>query len=177
MRNLLIFFTKYNFVFLFILLEIISIYFLVENNYYQKSTFINSTNKIASSIYDKVNNINNFFSLRVVNQHLADENAKLHSEALKSYMKTDTKIFIKDDTVYRQQYEYVSAKVINNTINKRNNYLTLNKGSNSGIHPNMAVISPTGIVGIVKDVSENYASVLSLLNKNFKIIAKTKKGN
>ncbi|MDP4267136.1 MAG: rod shape-determining protein MreC [Bacteroidota bacterium] len=177
MRNLIEFFSRYNFVFIFIILEIISIYLLVENNYYQKSSFINSTNAIAAKIYDKTNNINNYFSLRKVNEHLAAENARLHSEVLKSFMKTDIKTFIIKDTVYKQQYEYVSAKVINNTINKRNNYLTLNKGSNSGIKPNMAVISPTGIVGIVKDVTANYSSVISVLNKNFSVKAITKKGN
>jgi rod shape-determining protein MreC len=80
-----------------------------------------------------------------------------------------------NDTIYKQQYEYIPAIVVNNSITKRNNYITLNRGSDHGIVPEMGVISESGIVGIVMNVSEHYCTVLSLLNNNCKISAKIKK--
>jgi rod shape-determining protein MreC len=89
----------------------------------------------------------------------------------------DRKMFIVNDTVYRLQYEYIQAKIISNSINKRNNYLMINKGDNQGVRVGMAVISPDGVVGIVKVVSKNFSSVMSLLHSDSKISAKIKRNN
>jgi rod shape-determining protein MreC len=67
------------------------------------------------------------------------------------------------------------AKVVNNSTNRRSNYLTLDRGSLQGVKPEMGVISPDGIVGIVKDVSEHYCSVISFLHKDSRISARVKK--
>ena len=79
------------------------------------------------------------------------------------------------DTVHKQQYTFVTAKVINNSVNRRNNYLTLNKGGLQGIKPEMGVVCAEGIVGIIKDTSGHFSSVLSLLHKDARISAKVKK--
>jgi rod shape-determining protein MreC len=83
--------------------------------------------------------------------------------------------YIVNDTVYRQKYTYTSAKVVNNSTNRRDNYLTLDKGSKQGIRNNMAVISSTGVVGVVKDVSDNFCTVISLLHSDLTISSKLKK--
>jgi rod shape-determining protein MreC len=80
-----------------------------------------------------------------------------------------------NDTIHHQQYSFITAKVINNSVNRRNNYLTLNAGSLQGIKPEMGVISSEGIVGIVKDTSKHFCSVMSFLHKDSKISAKLKK--
>ncbi len=103
------------------------------------------------------------------------ENAKLRSQLLTSYYQNNLTVNHINDTIYKQQYEYIPAGVVNNSVTKRNNYITLNRGSNHGILPQMGVISESGIVGIVMSVSPNYSTVLSLLNNNCKISAKVKK--
>jgi rod shape-determining protein MreC len=162
-------------VFLFLILEILSFTLFIEHTYYQKAAFINSSNIISGGLYKVNNNIAEYFSLRSTNLTLAEENAHLHSLSPDNYLKINNTIFIKNDTTYKLQYQYVSAKVINNSTNKRNNYLTLNIGRNQGITKDMGVISSKGIVGIVKDVSDNFSSVISVLHKDSKISAKVKK--
>jgi rod shape-determining protein MreC len=83
--------------------------------------------------------------------------------------------YMVNDTLYRQKYTYTSCKVVNNSTNRRNNFLTLDKGSNQGIRNNMAVITSTGVVGQVKDVSENFCTVMSLLNSKTTISSKIRK--
>jgi rod shape-determining protein MreC len=116
-------------------------------------------------------------SLKTANKILAEENAQLLNRQKSSFIKTDNKLFVVNDTLYQQEYTYVTAKVISNSVNRINNYLTLNKGSRLGIKKNMGVISSQGIVGIVKDVSENFCTVYSVLHSKSKISAKLKKGN
>ena len=82
---------------------------------------------------------------------------------------------INNDTILKQQYTFMTSKVINNSTNRRNNYLTLNKGSKQGIKPEMGVICSEGIVGIVKDVSDNYSSVISFLHKDSRFSARIRK--
>lgn len=175
MRNLLVFLWKYNLLFLFIILEVISISLFIENSYFQKAVFINSSNIISGTFYKMKSNISDYFNLKKVNADLAKENAELRSLSLNNYLKINNTIFTKNDTTYKLQYQYVSAKIINNSTNKRNNYLTLNIGRNQGITKDMGVISSKGIVGIVKDVSDNFSSVISVLHKDAKISAKIKK--
>lgn len=175
MRNLIAFISKHNFFFLFFLLEVICFTLLIRNNNYQKAGFINSANKLAGSIYETNSEISGYLHLKKTNELLSKENAELRTHSLQSYMKVYTKIKSVKDTVYKQQYTYISAKVVNNTTNKRNNYITINIGFKQGIKPDMAVISSSGIVGIVKAVSENFSSVMSFLHKNSKVSSKLEK--
>jgi rod shape-determining protein MreC len=172
MRNFFLFLWRQYFFFLFLILEIISFILIVQNNYYQRSGFVNSTNEFSGGILTVFNNVSQYFSLKGANKNLAEENARLMNESKNSFMKTDSKIFYYNDTLYQQQYEYVSAKIISNSTNKRCNYLTLNKGSKQGITKDMGVMTSTGIVGIVTEVSENFSSVISVLHKDFKLSAK-----
>jgi rod shape-determining protein MreC len=82
-----------------------------------------------------------------------------------------------NDTNFNQQYSYIVSKVINNSVNRRNNYLTLNKGSLSGVKPEMGVITTNGIVGIIKDVSPHYSTVMSLLHSRSSVSARFKNNN
>jgi rod shape-determining protein MreC len=175
MRNLFVLLWKNYFFILFLLFEALCIYLIVQNNSFQRASFINSTNTGVATIYGAVNNVTNYIHLKAVNEALSKENAHLHSAMANSFLSPCADSTQVVDTVLKQQYTYMSARVINNTINKRNNYLTLDKGSSNGVKPEMAVISSSGVVGIVKDVSENFCSVLSLLHKETKISAKVAK--
>jgi len=180
MRNLLRFIINYQFTLLFLIIEIISITLVVRSNKYQQARYINFSQNINGYFSRKIGNFVQYFSLKEINSQLFNENEELKNE-LENYKqlsnsKTNSKIQFKD-TLYKQQYTYIIAKVINNSINKQYNFITLDRGSNDGIQPEMAVISPTGIVGKVESVSAHYSLVMSVLNRNLKISAKIKKNN
>jgi rod shape-determining protein MreC len=171
MRNLLIFITKYNAFFLFLIFEISSLLIYVKYNSFQKATFINSTNQVTGNLYAKADEFKGYLSLKDVNDRLAKENADLRNQLLSSkYVDTVAKHMV-NDTIYKQQYEYIEAQVINNSINKRNNYLTISRGSKDGIAKGMGVISGTGVVGKVIYVGEHLSIVQSLLHKDSRFSA------
>jgi rod shape-determining protein MreC len=116
--------------------------------------------------------VESFINLSIVNDSLSIENARLKNQVLSERYsnKINTGVYT-DTSMSFQQYTYIQAKVINNTILKRNNYLTLNRGRIHGIRKNMGVICGDGIVGIVKDVSDHYCSVISFLHKDSRISA------
>lgn len=119
--------------------------------------------------------VEEYFFLKNENEKLARENAELRSRSLVSFSLLENNQYFINDTAFRQKYTYISSKVVNNSTNRRNNYLTLDKGSKQGIKNNMAVITSTGVVGQIKDVSENFCTVMSLLNSKTTISSKIKK--
>lgn len=166
MRNLLIFITKYNAFFLFIIFEISSLIIYIKYNAFQKASFINSSNVITGNLNEQFTGLKSYLSLKDVNDSLARENAKLRSQ-LKSSFYIDTLAKRKvDDTVFKVKYEYITAKVINNSTNHSYNYLTIDRGSKDGIAIGMGVICSAGIVGKVVNVTPHMANVQSMLNKN-----------
>lgn len=175
MRNLLLFVWKHYFFFVFLLLETLCIYLLVQNSYYQRASFINSSNRLSADVTEASTNIRQYFYLKDVNEKLSRENAELRSRLLESYSLTPNEKTLKVDTAHHQKYIYVSAKVVSNTTNRRNNYITLDKGSDQGIVRDMTVITNDGIVGRVKDVSKNFCTVMSMLHSQMTVSAKLKK--
>ena len=177
MRNLLIFITKYNAFFLFLIFEISALVIYIKYNSFQKATFINSTNQVSATLYERVSELNSYLSLREINDSLARENARLRNQLKSSFLiDTITKRPV-IDSAYKQQYTQILAKVISNSVNMRNNYLTINMGSKAGITKGMGVTSASGVVGIVEHVSPQYAVIRSLLHKQTIIsamIARTK---
>jgi len=166
MRNLLIFITKYNAFFLFIIFEISSLIIYIKYNAFQKASFINSTNVVTGNLNEQFTGLKSYLSLKDVNDSLARENAKLRNE-LKSSFYIDTLAKRKvDDTVFKVKYEYITAKVINNSTNHSYNYLTIDRGSRDGIAIGQGVICSAGIVGKVVNVTPHMANVQSMLNKN-----------
>jgi rod shape-determining protein MreC len=171
MRNLLVFITKYNAFFLFVIFEVCSLVIYIKYNSFQKASFVNSSNEVIGNLYTHVDDFYSYLSLREVNDNLARENARLRNQLKSSfYVDTLTKHKV-SDTVYKQQYEYIVAKVINNSVNQPANYLTINRGSKQGIEKSMGVICELGVVGKVIFVSEHYSVVQSLLNKESKVSA------
>jgi rod shape-determining protein MreC len=162
---------------LFLLLQGISITLLVQSNRYQAGQVKRFYNEITGSIFGEYHNLTGYFNLRGSNLALSAENAYLRGQIAQSYQAIDRKMFIVNDTLYRLQYEYVQARIISNSTVKRNNYLMINKGSNHGIQVGMAVISPNGVVGIVKAVSNNFSSIMSLLHSDSRLSAKIKRND
>lgn len=175
MRNLIQFLVKNSVVFLFLFLELIAFILLINNNNYQGSKVFNSSNFLIGNLFATVNNVNEYFHLKDVNEELAEQNAQLQSTNITSFTKVYGNTVQINDTDYFQKYTYTSAKVINASTNKRENYITLNKGSLNGIEPGMGVISAKGVIGTVKNVSENFCSVMSVLHEKNAVSVKIKK--
>ena len=169
MRNLIAFFIGHHVFFVFFLLEIIAVGMLIQSHYYQASRFASSSSAWSGQMLEGYNNSTEYFSLKEINELLAEENARL--KTMRTSTKSDSIVFTNN------QYQYISAKVIKNSYNKRNNYLSLNKGSLHGLENGMGVCTQQGVVGIIRDVSEHYATVMSILNKNTVISTRFSKSN
>lgn len=176
MRNIFQFIVKYHFLILFLILETLSFYLIVNYNEPHKTQFLNSSGRVSTSIFELTSSFTDFVSLKRANVELSRENALLRSQLLnenaKKYM-ASTDYVLNADTVYQA----IPAKVVNNSVNKLHNFITINKGSKDGIEPDMGVISPRGLVGITRNVSKNYTTITSLLNTQLKISAKLRDSN
>lgn len=177
MRNILAFIVRFHFLLLFILLELVALAMLVNSTYFQQSAILNTGNAITGKFYTSASNITGYLKLRRTNELLSIENAILRQGSGMSFLKSDTNTFWKSDTLYRQQYKYIVARVIHNTVGKRNNYIMLDKGRRFGVEKDMAVITPNGVAGTVVSVSENFAWVMSVLNKHTRISARIRKND
>lgn len=169
MRNLWVFLFRNRAFFWFFAFEFLAFVLIFRFNPYQGGIYFNSSNRIVGGIYQKKNEIQSFLSLKLNNEALADENAQLRKELLESKFKLEKNITSIRDTIYGQQYTYSIAHVVNNTTTQRNNYLTLDQGKLSGIAPNDGVIFPGGILGVVKNVSDHYAVVISILHSESRV--------
>ena len=175
MRNLLVFITKYNAFFLFLIFEISSLIIYIKYNSFQKATFISSTSQVTGTLYSRVDELKDYLHLGEVNDSLARENARLKNQLKSSfYVDTLAKRQV-TDTIYKQQYTYLEAKVINNSINRSNNYITINRGSKQGVAKGMGVICNSGLVGKVVFVGEYLSVVQSLLHKDSRFSAMLEK--
>lgn len=169
MRNLLEFLAKYNHWFVFLILEVVSMVLLFQYNSYQGSAWFSSANAVTGKLYEWDANVETFFSLTKVNQELTQRNAYLEqevqklSDSLVSVTK-DSSIYHRDQFALLRNYRLIPAKVVENSVDKPGNLMTIDKGSADGIHKDMGVISGTGVVGIVYLVAEHYAIVIPVLN-------------
>jgi len=150
---------------------------LINSTYYQSSTLLHAASRATGRFYTSISNATDYINLRTTNEQLANENAILRQMKGVSFLKNDTNTYWVNDTLFKQQYKYIVSKVIHNTVGKRNNYIMLDKGSNSGIQKDMAVITSNGIVGTVVNVSENFSWVMSLLNKHTRISGRITKND
>jgi len=178
MRQIIYFIKKFRYFLLFIVLETLAFIVIVQDRSYHQSKFVNSANFITGGFYNKVNSISAFFHLKKDNQLLSEENVRLKNLLEARENKFDLDSFsVKDTSQYFQKYDYSVAKIINNNFTKRNNFLTINKGTKHGLTPDLGVINSKGIIGVIKNVSSNYANVLSILNTNSKINVRLKNSN
>jgi rod shape-determining protein MreC len=175
MKNLLNFLYRNNFFFVFLFLEFICVLILIKNNGYQGSSLLNSSNRVRAKVYEAESNAKEYLLLRDENERLSKMNTFLLNRIKLGYAALPLKTYRIHDTLYKQEYEFMSGKAINSSVNRRNNYLTLNIGADQGVTNDMAVITSEGIVGIVKDVSPNFSSVMSILHKDVRVNCQLKK--
>ncbi len=147
---------------------------VVNYNSYQRASWISSSNSVSGGVYRSFSDATQYLQLKQINEELAKENTYLRSQLPSSFKDSKDYFSLVYDSLNKRQYTYRTAKVINNSVNKHFNYITLNKGSNNGIVKEMGVISAKGVVGIVKDVSDHYSSVITILNTRLLISGKLK---
>ncbi|APT21951.1 rod shape-determining protein MreC [Flavobacterium columnare NBRC 100251 = ATCC 23463] len=175
MQQILNFIIKNSTRLLFLLLLVFSLTLTIQSHSYHRSQMVNSANAVTGSVYEKVNEVETYFSLQDQNNKLAKENAFLRK--LLFNKKDSVTILPKDSIKGYDKLEVIQSRVVNNSYNKTENYLTISSGSIKGIKPDMGVISSEGIVGVIEKTSPNYSTVISILNLKSKINAKVKRTN
>lgn len=166
MRNLINFIIRYNFFFLFITLFSLSLVLVVRTHQHQRTVFFHSANLVSGYVYSQIDQMTSYINLKTVNEQLSNENTRLLNNLNSSFVIKDHDQFLLNDTLYLRRFSYLNARVINNSVLKMSNYLTLDKGLNDGVDRDMGVVTLDGVVGIVKDVSRNFSTVISLLHKD-----------
>ena len=181
MRNVFLFIRRYfNFLF-FLVLQIVALTFLFRYNRFHEAAFNGVAGEVVGKINEKYSNVEYYFKLKQTNEALVNENVHLRSLLKTNYESSDTtqKIVVDsiriDSLLKFQKYVYYNARVVGSLASAQTNYLDIHRGANQGIRKDMGVIGPQGIVGRIVDVSDNYAVVMSVLSKQFKVKAKLKK--
>ncbi len=177
MHNLSEFLQKYHHWFIFLLLEVVSMILLFQFNGYQGSVWFTSANAVSGKVYEANAAVNQFFSLSKINEQLTQRNVLLEqrvqqlSEQLEKAT-GDTTIASRPIMAAIAGNRIIPARVISNTIDKQDNFITLDKGAADGIKPDMGVVGGTGIVGIVYQTSKNYSIVIPVLSSHSRISCK-----
>lgn len=174
MQNLLQLFARVGNLILFVVLEIICLYLIVNYNQEQKGIYINSSNLISASLYNRYNSFTEYLSLGDKNERLAEENSKLLEELINL---RSMRQLPQEKLDSAGSFKLIPAAVINNSISQKNNKLTIDKGYNQGVFKGQGIVNNDGLVGIVNDVSKNYATAISLLNLQTNISVKLKRTN
>ena len=169
MHNLLAFFRRFRIFLLFVLLQVfaLSTYFTYLS--FPRSQYLTSASIVSSSILEVRNSITKYWSLGENNKALQEENIRLREKIKGSFIRLENPLVRIKDTLFRQQYEYISSLVINSSTNKRNNFFTLNVGGLQGVKRGMGVFSDKGVVGVIHSTSRHYAVVKSVLTEHINI--------
>lgn len=180
MRELLQFFIRNSKWLVFAVYLVISCMLLFTFNPYQHHVWLTSAGQVSGSVYGVANNVTSYFNLRDNNEDLNGRNAALQLEVLSLREQLQSIHEQYGDTLAKfeplRHYDFILARVVNNSVMRPYNYITINKGSADGVAPEMGVIDQNGVVGIVNVVSENYARLISLLNPHFRLSCKVKGG-
>lgn len=165
---------------LFIIYVVVSCVLLFGNNPYQQSVYLTSANSVSTGIYNASNSVTSYFNLRDINIDLQHRNADLEHEIMglreriQKYEEASLAngVSILPDSTGR--YDFIIAHVINNSISRPHNYITINKGELDGVKPEMGVVDQNGVVGKVNVIGPHSARIISLLNDNLRLSCKVK---
>lgn len=173
MKNLTEFLLKNFHWILFTVLEVMGIVMLVQYNHYQNSVWVSSANSIAGTVYNYTSKVNTYFGLTTVNENLTKRNTYLETRlAQLNQQIADQQKDTLPQTEFNQplkDFKLIPAKVVSNSVSKRDNLITINKGSADGVKVNMSVVSGQGVVGVIFKTSRHYSIVLPVLNSHSNI--------
>ncbi len=180
MRDLINFIIRFSSWLVFAFYVTLSCIMLFNHNPYQRHVLLTSANSISSSIYGMANSVTSYFNLRSINEDLQMRNASLETEVISLRKQVDNyrlqAEYNDSSKIVKplQQYNFIIAHVINNSISRPYNYITIEKGSEDGLRPEMGVVDHSGVVGVVNVVGKHYSRVISLLNPDFRLSCKIK---
>jgi rod shape-determining protein MreC len=181
MYNLLSVIVRYSGFITFLLLESVCMYMTVQYNKKQQATYLYSANTFLGAVYQRYDKLMKYSELSSINDSLASENARLYARLgnakFSEYLVQDSVLVKDSSSKVIQRYTYIGASIINNSISSPNNYITLNRGRKHGVEPGMGVITRRGVVGIVKNVSEEFSQVMSVLHQQSKVSASLSKSD
>ena len=175
MQQIIFFFVRNKNFLLFSVLFLFALALTIQSNTYHSARFTSSANFLSGNVYSLKQNALDYFGLEDQNTLLLNENITLRKQL--EVFKNNSVIIEKDSTTISVKYDIIPATVINNSYSKTKNLITIKKGWKDGVKIDMGVITSKGIVGIVNNVSKNYATVQSLLNTNSQINARLEKSN
>ena len=174
MRNLLDFLSRHNHWFVFVLLEVISAVLLFRYNSYQGSVWFSSANAVSGKLFEWNSAVGQYFSLIDVNEQLTQRNIYLEREVeqLSEKLRTatrDSSLVEKMQKNVTAGLQTIPAKVVSSSLDKANNFITIDKGSLDGVKKDMGVICGTGVVGIVYLTSDHYSVIIPVLSQQSSI--------
>lgn len=174
MKNLLDFLARYNHWLLFIILEVASFVLLFQFNNYQGSVWFSSANAVSGKVFEWSASVEQFFALTKVNEDLTQRNLLLEQQVrlLADSLQQrdgDATLLQKQQLQLLADYRLIPAKVVSNTVNRRDNFITIDKGAKDGVKKDMGVVCGNGVVGIVYLVSDHYSILLPVLNSQSNI--------
>lgn len=169
MNDLIKFLSKFYFFILFLIFQVICLSIIFSNRglSYQQNAFFSFSNDAIAWVNSKTTGISNYFSLEEENARLAEENTRLRENQGNSFRALEGNMFIKNDTIWKRQYRFLTAEVINGTLYQDKNYFTINRGSEDGVINKRGVISSDGIVGRIVAVSDHYSIVETVISETF----------
>lgn len=160
----------------FVFLQMVSIIFIFTKNVMQRSFVAANVSALNSWVSEYIDEGASYLKLKQVNEDLVAQN-KFLMKRLYGYdhVSVPKNVIVKDSLQKGLTYTIIDADVVQNSINRSNNYFTINRGKVHGIEPKMGVIAPQGVAGIVVNTTKNYSLVQSVLStKNIKINASLK---
>ena len=169
MHNLRAFFRRFRVFLLFVLLQVFALSNYFSSLNFPRSQYLTTASAVAGSFLSIEYEFIKHWNLSSNNENLQKENIRLRKESPNSFIKLNNGIVKINDTLYKQQYDYLPAVVINSSYDKRNNYFTLNIGSAQGVKRGDGVFSDKGIVGVIHNTSANYAVVKSVLTADINL--------
>lgn len=181
MRNLFAFIRRYSVLLFFLLLEIVSLSLLVNYNKFHQAGYMDAAGEITGSIESQYNKVDGYFGLKKENEALRRRLNELQNQQGENFQAPDTTVKLVADTMRidtlsaHRKFLYMDAYVVNNSISLPNNFITIHRGQKQGVGPGMVVVGPDGVVGVVLDATDNFATVMSMLHKQSRISARLKK--
>ena len=183
MRNIFLFIRRYFNLIVFLVLQGLSIYLMIHYSRYHHAAFGNLSNQVTGKVNAQYSRIDNYFHLKRINDSLVKANEALYNKLKIDFELPDTvtkKMIdsIRVDSILQyRKFTYLSARVVSNSISTQNNYIVLSRGRSQQLHEGMGVVDPANaVVGIITEVTDDYAVVMSLLHKDSHLSGKLLKG-
>jgi len=172
MRNLLNFLERYNNLIIFLILEGIAVYLLTTRHYYHNTRVVNGVRWFTYGIEERISNTRSYLRLHEINENLATENTALRNSINRLVRNNSPVFFSVSDTIYQQQYQYTTARLTDNSVNRQKNFFVINKGTRHGLEEDMAIIADGGAAGVIVGCSENFSVAMSVINLDFRLSAR-----